>query len=97
MDITIFLTILLFACLYITPSHYHRCANLSEDIEPMRYLSDILCRVRLSIFSQLSIIRYVGLCVLIEPFPLCIYIYTLSCCHYQMGSMSYYSLYMVRS
>ena len=34
-----------FVCLYITPSHYHNCANLSEDIELVTYLSDIFCRV----------------------------------------------------
>ena len=32
-------------CLYITPSHFHHCANLSEDIEFIKYLSDIFCRV----------------------------------------------------
>ena len=30
---------------YITPSHYHHCANLSLDIELMKYLPDIFCRV----------------------------------------------------
>ena len=30
---------------YITPSHYHQCANLSEDIELIKCLSDIFCRV----------------------------------------------------
>ena len=34
-----------FVCLYITPSHYHHCANLSEDIELIKCLSDIFCRV----------------------------------------------------
>ena len=63
-------------CLYSTPSHYHHCANLSEDIELIKCLSDIFCRVwvRLSIFSQLSIvqsiIQYVGLCVFSLPTPL---------------------------
>ena len=33
------------ACLYITPSHYHHCANLSVDIELMKCLPDIFCRV----------------------------------------------------
>ena len=37
---------IVFVCLYITPSHYHPCANLSEDIEIMNCLSDIFCRVR---------------------------------------------------
>ena len=32
-------------CLYSTPSHYHHCANLSEDIEIAKCLSDIFCRV----------------------------------------------------
>ena len=27
------------------PSHYHHCANLSEDIELIKCLSDIFCRV----------------------------------------------------
>ena len=32
-------------CLYSTPSRYHHCANLSEDIELIKWLSDIFCRV----------------------------------------------------
>ena len=36
---------IMFVCLYITPSHYHHCANLSEDIELMKCLSDTFCRV----------------------------------------------------
>ena len=31
-------------CLYLTPSHYHYCAKLSEGIE-LKCLSDIFCRV----------------------------------------------------
>ena len=34
-----------FLCLYITPSHYHHCANLSDNIDLMKCLPDILCRV----------------------------------------------------
>ena len=34
-----------FVCLYTTPSQYHHCAKLSEDIELIKWLSDILCRV----------------------------------------------------
>ena len=34
-----------FVYLYITPSHYHHCASLSEDIEFIKCLSDIICRV----------------------------------------------------
>ena len=53
-------------CLYITPSHYHHCANFIwwhwNYKMPVRYnLSSVW--VRLSIFSQLSIIQYTGLCV----------------------------------
>ena len=36
---------IVFVCLYITSSHYHHCANLSEDIELIKCLSDIVCRV----------------------------------------------------
>ena len=56
-------------CLYSTPSHYHHCSNLSEGIELIKCLSDILCRVwvRLSIFSPLSSIQYVGLCAFSLP------------------------------
>ena len=32
-------------CLYSTTSHYHHCANLSEGIEFIQCLSDIICRV----------------------------------------------------
>ena len=63
---------IVFVCVYITPSHYHHCANLSEDIELIKCMSDIICRVwvRLSIFSQLSIIQCMGPCVFNVPIPL---------------------------
>ena len=56
-------------CLYSTPSHYHHCANLSEGIELIKCLSYILSIVwvRLSKFSPLSIILYVGLYVFSLP------------------------------
>ena len=43
--------------------------TLSEEIELIECLSDMICRVwvRLSIFSQLSNIQYVGLCVFSLP------------------------------
>ena len=53
-----------------TPSHYHHCANFiwrhwTYEM-PVRYnLSSV--RVTSSIFSQLSIIQYVGLCVFSLP------------------------------
>ena len=76
-------------CLYSTPSHYHHCAELSEDTELIKCLSDIFLSsvwIRLSTFSQLSIIQsiiqYVGLCVFSLPTPLVlierIYIYFIS-------------------
>ena len=36
---------IVFVCLYITPSQYQHCANLSEDIKLIKCLSDIFCRV----------------------------------------------------
>ena len=35
---------IVFVSLYIRPSHYHHCANLSEGIEFIKCLSDIFCR-----------------------------------------------------
>ena len=64
---------------------------------PVRYM---LCVwVRLSIFSQLSIIQYMGLCVFSIPVSIVMIerIYTLSSDHHQIGSMSYYPLFRVRS
>ena len=63
---------IVFFCLYITPSHYHHCANFIwrhwTYKMPVRYnLSSVW--VRLSIFSDLSIIQYVGLCVFSLPIP----------------------------
>ena len=61
---------IVFICLYITPSHYHHCANFIwrhwTYKMPVRYnVSSVW--VRFSIFSQLSIIQYVGLCVFSLP------------------------------
>ena len=36
---------IVFVCLYITPYHYRHCANLTEDIELIKCLSQIFCRV----------------------------------------------------
>ena len=36
---------IIFVCLYITPSHYHHYTDLSDDIELIKCLSDIFCRV----------------------------------------------------
>ena len=63
---------LIWQCLYITPSHYHHCANFIwrhwTYKMPVRYsLSSVW--VILSICSQLTIIQYVGLCVFSLPIP----------------------------
>ena len=63
---------IVFVCMYITPAHYHHCANFIGRYwtykMPVRYnLSSVW--VRFSIFSQLSIIQYVGLCVFSLPIP----------------------------
>ena len=36
---------IVFVCLYTTLSHYHHCTNLSDDIEIIKCLSEIFCRV----------------------------------------------------
>ena len=48
---------IVFVCLYITPSDYHHCANLTEYIELIKCLSDILCRV-CKIKHIFPVIRY---------------------------------------
>ena len=63
---------IVFVCLYIPPSHHHYCANFIwrhwTYKMPVRY--NLSCVwIRLSIFSQLSIIQYVGLCVFSLPIP----------------------------
>ena len=92
---------IVFVCLYITPSHYHHCANFIWSHwtckMPVRYnLSSVW--VRLNIFSQLSITLCGAVCFQFIHF-LCDdweYIYTLSY-HHQIGSMNYYPLFKVRS
>ena len=80
--------------LYITPSHYHNCAKFiwghwTYEM-PVRYILSSVW-VRSNIFSQLSIIQYMGLCVFSLPISLVMIdrIYTLSYYHYQIGSMNY--------
>ena len=55
---------------------------------PVRYILSSVW-VRLSLFSQLSIIQNMGLCVFSLPISLVMIerIYTLSYCHHQIGSM----------
>ena len=65
---------------------------------PVKYILSSVW-VRLSIFSPLCIIQYVGLCFQFTHFC-CVdweNIYTLSYYHHQVGSMNYYPLFRVRS
>ena len=48
---------IVYVALYITPSHYYHCANLSEDFELIKCLSDTFCRV-CKIMHSLSVIHY---------------------------------------
>ena len=93
---------IVFACLYITPSHYHHCANLPEDIELIKCLSDIFCRVcEQNKACSLSNLLYNTWGCLFSIYPLpCddwANIYTWSYYHHQIGSMNYYPLFRVRS
>ena len=44
-------------CSYITPSHYHHCANSFGDIELIKYLSECLSKIK----QFFSVIHY-GIC-----------------------------------
>ena len=62
---------IVFVSLYITSSHYHHCANLSEDIELVKYLSDIFCRV-CKIKHILSVVHFTicgAVCFQFTHFP----------------------------
>ena len=92
---------IVFVYLYITPSYYHHCANLSEDIKVVKYLSDIFCRV-CKIKHIISIIHYTicgVVCFQFTNFPCDGWenIHTLSYNHHQIGSMNHYPLFRVRS
>ena len=92
---------IVFVSLYITPSHYHHCAELSKDIELIKCLSDIFCRV-CKIRHILSVIHYTiheAVCFQFTHFPCDDWenIYTLSYYHHQIRSMNYYPLFRVRS
>ena len=91
---------IVFVCLYITTHHYHHCANLSEDIELMKCLSDTFCRVCKikHLFSVIHYTTYGALCFQFTYFIVMIEkIYTLSYYHHQIGSMNYHPLFRVRS
>ena len=91
--------LILFVCLHFTPSHYHHCAILSEDIELIKCLSDTFWRVWviLSIFSLINYTLYGTVCFQFTHFPCDDWenAYTMS--YYQIGGMNDYPLFMVRS
>ena len=92
---------IVFVCSCITPSHYHHCANLSEDIALIKCLSDIFCRVCKIKHTFLSYPLYnIWLCVCFSlPISLVMIgiIYALSYYHHQIENMNYHSLLRVRS
>ena len=63
---------IVFVCLYITPSQYHHCANLSKDIELIKCLSYILLSSVSKIRHILSVIHYTiygAVCFQFTRFP----------------------------
>ena len=64
---------IVFVCLYITSSQYHHCANLSKDIELIKCLSDIFCRVcewDKAYSLSYSLYNIWGCVFAVYPFPL---------------------------
>ena len=63
---------IVFVCLYIAPSYYYHCANLSEDIELIKCLRYILSSawVRLSVFLSYPLFNIWGCVFSVYPFPL---------------------------
>ena len=87
-------TLVMFVCLQITTSHHHHYADLSEGIELLKclvsYMLPSVC-LRLRQFSQLSFVRYMGLCVFSLPNSpaMIMRMCTLSYYHHQIGSMNH--------
>ena len=56
-------------CLHITPPHYHHYTDVLEGIGFLKFLPGIFCRVCVWYcqFSQLSLLQYMGLCVVSLP------------------------------
>ena len=62
---------IVFVYLYITPSHYHHCASLYEDIELIKCLSDIVCRVcKIRHILCYPLQNMWGYVFSVDPFPL---------------------------
>ena len=93
---------IVFVCLYITPSHYHHCANFIWRHRtykmPVRYnLSSVW--VRLSIFFVIHYTICRAVCFQFTHFLRDDWdnIHTLFYYHHQIGSMNYFPLFRVRS
>ena len=84
---------IVFVCLYITPSHFHHCANLSEDIACQIYFVECVSKIK----HILSVIHHTiceAVCFQFTHFRWDDWknIYTLSYYHHQIGSMNDYPL-----
>ena len=93
---------IVFICLYITPSHYHHCANFIwrhwTYKMPVRYNLSCVSKIK-HIFSVIQSTICGAVCFQFTH-SLCDdweNIYTLSYYHHQIGSMNYYPLFRVRS
>ena len=88
---------IVFVCLYITPSHYHHCANVSVDIELMKCLPDIYLSSVSAIEHILLVIHYSIYGAVFSVYPISSWwlrkYIALSYYHYQIGSMNYYPLF----
>ena len=92
---------IVFICFYITPSHYHHCANLSKDIELIKWLSDMFVEFVSKLKHILSVILNTicgAVCFQFTHFP-CDRenVYTLLYYHHHIRSMNFYTLFRVRS
>ena len=93
---------IVFISLYITPSHYHHCANLSEGNELINACRIYFVECVSKIKHILSVIHYTirgAVCFQFSHFPCDDWenIYTLSYFHHQIRCMNYYPLSRVRS
>ena len=93
--------LIVFVRLYITPSHYEQCANLSEDIELIKCLSDIFVECVSKMSHIFSVIHYTTYDAVYFQFSISFVmierIYTLSYYHNRIGRMNKYPLLRDRS
>ena len=94
---------ILFVCLYITPSHYHHCANFIWKDGTYKNACQIWFVECVSKIKHiLSVIHYTKCGAVCFQFTHFLRdgwenIHTLSYYHHQIGSMNYYPLFRVRS